>query len=160
MCAVLWCSCRAKQESIAAAAAEAEAAERAQQEAEAAAAAEAERAAAELQQLLTAKASRLPAEPEAGTPSGLHIVVRLPTGSRKGRRFQLGDPLQAVFDFVDVECAAAAEESEGDGDSASIKPGQYRLVTQFPRKVYAEDSSSSIQDAGIATDTALFIEPV
>jgi hypothetical protein len=65
-----------------------------------------------------------------------------------------------VFDFVDVECAAAAEGSGEDGGSASIKPGQYRLVTQFPRKVYAEDSSSSIQDAGITTDTALFIEPV
>jgi hypothetical protein len=65
-----------------------------------------------------------------------------------------------VFDFVDVECAAAAQ-GQGEADSScGIKPGGYRLVTQFPRKVFAEDSSSSIQDAGITTDTALFIEPL
>jgi hypothetical protein len=64
-----------------------------------------------------------------------------------------------VFDFVDVECAAAAEgQGEAEG-SCGIKPGGYKLVTQFPRKVFAEDSSS-IQDAGITTDTALFIEPL
>jgi hypothetical protein len=152
--------CRAKQESLAAAAAEAEALERAQQDAEAAAAAEAALAADQLQQLLSSKASRLPAEPEAGTPSSLHILVRLPSGSRKGRRFLPGDPLQAVFDFVDVECAAAAEGQGVAGSSCGIQPGGYKLVTQFPRKVFAEDSSSSIQDAGITTDTALFIEPL
>lgn len=151
--------CRAKQESIAAAAAEAEAAGRAQRDAEEAAAAEAARAALELQQLLASKAARLPAEPTAGTPGSLHIVVRLPSGSRKGRRFLPSDLLQSVFDFVDVECAAAAE-GDGEQGGCGMKPGCYRLVTQFPRKVFAEDSSSSIQGAGITTDTALFIEPL
>jgi hypothetical protein len=150
--------CRAKQESLAAAAAEVEAAERAQRVAEEAAAAEAARAAADLQQLLAAKASRLPAEPGSGTAGSLQVVVRLPTGSRKGRRFLPTDPLQAVFDFVDVECAAAGGQGEAEG-SCGIKPGSYRLVTQFPRKVFAEDGSSTLQDAGITADTALFIEP-
>lgn len=150
---------RAKQESIAAAAAEAEAAERAQREAEEAATAAAARAALELQQLLASKAARLPTEPAAGTPGSLQIVVRLPSGSRKGRRFLPSDLLQAVFDFVDVECAAAAE-GDGQEGGCGMKPGYYRLVTQFPRKVFAEDSSSSIQGAGITTDTALFIEPL
>lgn len=154
--------CRAKQESLAAAAAEAEAAERAQREAEEAAEAEAARAAAALQQLLDTKASRLPAEPGAGTPGSLQVVVRLPSGSRKGRRFLSSDLLQAVFDFVDLQCAAAAAaEGQGEaGDSCGIRPGSYRLVTQFPRKVFAEDASSSLQDAGITTDTALFVEPL
>lgn len=152
--------CRAKQESIAAAAAEAEAAERAQREAEEAAEAEAARAAAALQQLLATKAARLPAEPGPGTAGSLQVVVRLPTGSRKGRRFLPSDPLQAVFDFVDVQCAEAADgQGQADG-SCGIQPGSYRLVTQFPRKVFAEDASSSLQDAGITTDTALFVEPL
>lgn len=149
--------CRAKQESIAAAAAQAEAEQRAQLEAEAAAAAEAASAAEAMKQLLASKAARLPPEPDAGTAGSMQVVVRLPTGSRKGRRFLPSDPLQAVFDFVDVECAVAAEGQAGDGSSSSIKPGSYRLVTQFPRKVLTEDSSS-LGDAGINTDTALFIE--
>ena len=150
-------SCRAKEQSLAAAAAAAEAAEQAQRQAEQEAAAEAARAAEAMQQLLASKAARLPAEPDASTAGSVQVVVRLPTGSRKGRRFLPSDPLQAVFDFVDVQCAAAAEG--GDDDSCGIKPGQYRLVTQFPRKVLTE-SSSSLQDAGISTDTALFIEPL
>lgn len=147
---------RAKQQSLAAAAAEAEAAERAQQEAEAATAAEAARAEEDLKQLLSSKQARLPPEPAASTAGSLQVVVRLPTGSRKARRFLPSDPLQAVFDYIDVECAAAADGQEAEG-GCGIKPGSYRLVTQFPRKVLTEDDSS-LQDAGINTDTALFIE--
>lgn len=154
--------CRAKQESLAAAAAEAEAAERVQREAEEAAAAAASQAAAELQHVLASKASRLPPEPSISTPGSLQVVIRLPTGSRKGRRFLASDPLQAVFDFVDVECAAAAAEGDAAGSSCGIKPGSYRLVAQFPRKVFAEDgsSSSSLQDVGLSADTALLVELV
>ncbi len=42
-------------------------------------------------------------------------MVRLPDGSRKGRRFRATDALRCAFDFVDVE-------SKG-GD---LKPGAYR----------------------------------
>lgn len=159
---------RAKQESMAAASKQAEAEERAQQEAEAAAAAEAAAKAAALQALLAVKQHRLPQEPADGEAGSLQVVVRLPTGNRKGRRFRSSDPLQAVFDFVDVECAqqggGGEAGSSGEGSSeqqggCGIKPGSYRLVSQFPRKVLM-DSSSSLQDVGIITDTALFVEPL
>lgn len=164
---IMYCCCRAKQESIAAAAAEAEAAERAQREAEEAAAAEAAAAAQALRELLDSKRARLPPEPSGA--GSVQVVVRLPTGSRKGRRFLPSDPLQAVFDYVDVECAGAgageAQEQQGaaaggEASGCGVKPGSYRLVTQFPRKVLTEDTTSSLQDAGISTDTALFIEPL
>jgi hypothetical protein len=164
--------CRAKQESIAAAQAEAEAQERAEQEeAEAAARAEADAARA-LAELLQSKRQRLDATPEpaAGEAGSFTIVVRLPDGSRKGRRLRQTDPLQAVFDFVDVHCtgtdataaAAAAGSSSGsagsEGGCGGVKAGGYRLVTQFPRKVYVEGSAQSLADAGITSDSALFIE--
>jgi hypothetical protein len=161
--------CRAKQESIAAAQAAAEAQERAEQEAAAAAAQAEADAARALAELLQSKRQRLDAmpEPAAGEAGSFTIVVRLPDGSRKGRRFRASDQLQAVFDFVDVQCtgpdaAAAAGGSGGgagsDGGCGGVKPGGYRLVTQFPRKVYVEGSSESLADAGITSDSALFIE--
>lgn len=154
---------------MAAAQAAAEAEERAEQEAaEAAARADADAARA-LTELLQSKRQRLDAtqEPAAGEAGSFTIVVRLPDGSRKGRRFRQGDQLQAVFDFVDVQCsgadaAAAADGSGGgagsDGGCGGVKPGGYRLVTQFPRKVYVEGSAQSLADAGITSDSALFIE--
>jgi hypothetical protein len=75
--------------------------------------------------------------------------VRLPDGSRKARRFLADHPLQAVFDFIDVQL-------NGEG----IKPGTYNLVNSYPRKVFTEGSGGSLADAGITADTALFVEPV
>lgn len=162
---------RAKQESIAAAQEAAEAQELAEQEAAAAAAQAEADAARALAELLQSKRQRLESSPEpaAGEAGSFTVVVRLPDGSRKGRRFRGSDQLQAVFDFVDVQCsgadaaaAAAAGGSGGaagsDGGCGGVRPGAYRLVTQFPRKVYVEGSSQSLADAGITSDSALFIE--
>jgi hypothetical protein len=163
---------RAKQQSMAAAAAEVEAARRAEQEAQTAEEVRAAAAAAALQALLATKAQRLPREAPDGEGGSLAIVVRLPSGQRKGRRFRPSDALQAVFDFVDVECCssntagAGADAAAGGGSAggcehpSGITPGSYRLVSQFPRKVFVEDGSSSLQDAGITSDCALFIEPL
>jgi hypothetical protein len=153
---------RAKQESIAAAQAAAEAQERAEHDAaEATARAEADAARA-LEELLQSKRQRLDATPEpaAGEAGSFTIVVRLPDGSRKGRRFRQTDQLQAVFDFVDVQCTGtdAAAAAGSDGGCGGVKAGGYRLVTQFPRKVYVEGSVQSLAEAGISGDTALFIE--
>jgi FAS-associated factor 2 len=157
---------RAKQASIAAAEEEArEAALKEQKDAAAAAQAEAE-AQQQLAALLATKQQRLMGEPAASEPGVLKIVVRMPDGSRKGRRFKATDPLQALFDYVDVECADPSGNGDASATTAAAEPrcgfklGQYRLVTQFPRKVFVEGSTQSLQEAGIASDTALFVEPL
>lgn len=149
--------CRAKQESIAAAQAAEEARRQAEQEAaEATARADAE-VKQQLAALLAAKHQRLSAEPSSAEAGSVSIVVRMPDGSRKGRRFTVTDQLQAVFDFVDVQNGQAAAAAAGDADDG-IKPGSYRLVTQFPRKVYVEGTGETLQEAGINSDSALFVE--
>lgn len=154
-CMCVYC-CRAKQESIAAAQAAEDARQRAELEAEAKAA----RAEAEAQQqvaaLLAKKQQRLPPEPDSWEAGSVSIVVRMSDGTRKGRRFRLTDPLQTVFDFVDVQCGQAAAVA-GESESR-VTPGSYRLVTQFPRKVYMEGSADSLQEAGISSDSALLLE--
>jgi hypothetical protein len=104
-------------------------------------------AAAALQALLATKRARLPPEPADGLPGSLQIMVRMPSGSRKARRFRSTDPLQALFDFVDVECDAAAAAAAAGGSGSSegvcgVRPGSYRLVSQFPRQVFVEGGSS------------------
>lgn len=155
--------CRAKQESIEAAKAAEEARQQAEQEA-AEAAAQAEAAAKQqLAALVEAKQQRLPDEPGGGEAGSISVVIRMPDGSRQGRRFRTTDDLQALFDFVDVQCGqpAAAAAAVGAGDTVggfSVRPGSYRLVTQFPRKVYVEGTPGTLQAAGIDSDTALFLE--
>lgn len=58
-------------------------------------------------------------------------------------------PLQAVFDFVDVQ--------SGGGD---ILPGSYHLATSFPRRVLEDGAAGqSLADAGLtARQEALFLE--
>lgn len=80
------------------------------------------------------------------------LMVRMPDGTRKGRRFRKTDPLQAVFDFVDVECGV-----EGCAGGV-VKPGSYNLVTQFPRRVFTEGVAGSFADHGVTTDIAMFLE--
>lgn len=95
--------------------------------------------------------------------------MRLPSGVRKGRRFRASDPLAALFDFVDVEAADGRSKGDAGGRSSSaggvqdgaLVPGSYRLVSQFPRRVLSEeDGSSSLADAGLIADCALFVESI
>ncbi len=74
------------------------------------------------------------------------MQIRLPDGTRKARRFKRTDPLQAIFDFIDI------------GEGAS-QPGSYNLINSYPRKAFSDGMSVSLEDAGITSDTALFIEP-
>lgn len=155
------CGRRAKQASITAAAEAAEAAARAEAEAAEAAAAAEQRATQELAALLAAKQARLPPEPAPDAPGVFKVVVRVPDGSRKGRRFRPSDALQALFDYVDVECSSGGGSGSSSGGGAgggALAPGRYRLVTQFPRKVFVEGGGDSLAAAGIEGDTALFVE--
>jgi hypothetical protein len=74
-------------------------------------------------------------------------MVRLPDGSRKGRRFRASDNVHSVFDYVDVQ-------SQGQG----LKPHSYRLVAQFPRRVFTEDAAGSLGEHGISGDQAMLVE--
>jgi hypothetical protein len=109
-------------------------------------------------------------------PLTTQVVVRLPDGARRARRFSKAAPLQAVFDFVDVSSASggggtssgggtgggSAGGSRPEGGDAQeggrLAPGSYRLVCQFPRRKYEEGQGGSLEDAGLTSDTALFVE--
>ncbi|GLC65720.1 hypothetical protein PLESTF_000332700 [Pleodorina starrii] len=170
---------RAKEQAAARAKAEAEAREREQREAEAAAERAATEEAARVEALVAAKAGRLPQEPPSSDAGAITVMVRLPDGSRHSRRFARGDRLSSLFDFVDVEldsaaktaaAGAAAAAGGGGGDAAaaaqppqaSLKPGTYNLVAQFPRRVFAEEDSGgqTFEEAGLAGGggAAFFIE--
>lgn len=65
-------------------------------------------------------------------------------------RFRKVDAVRSLFDFVDVESAAAGE----------LKPGSYNLVMQYPRQVFGETSPGTLTDAGLVhKQEALLLEP-
>lgn len=99
-----------------------------------------------LREVLEAKTRALPAEPSSSNAGAINIMVRLPDGSRQSRRFLRSDPLQAVFDYIDVTC------------SSTIAPGSYSLVTQYPRKVLVQGTPGSLQQTGVDSDQAFFLE--
>ncbi|CAM6127880.1 unnamed protein product [Calypogeia fissa] len=112
------------------------------------AAARAEREAAErvlaLERRRQQKASSLGVEPEKG-PDVTHVLLRLPNGERKDRRFYSHENIQKVYDYVD---------SLGFFD-----PGKYNLVSNFPRTVYGPDKlTSSLKDAGLHPQASLFVQ--
>ncbi|KAL3685924.1 hypothetical protein R1sor_003946 [Riccia sorocarpa] len=92
----------------------------------------------ELERQLNAKKGKLPMEPPPDAEDAVTLVVRLPDGSRRGRRFYKSNKLQNLFDFIDV----------GGG----VKPGSYRLVRQFPRVAFTDgEHSSSLESLGLTS---------
>lgn len=64
------------------------------------------------------------------------------------RRFSRNSQCRDLFDFVDVSAAP------------DVKPGTYKLVTQFPRRVFAADKTGTLGEAGLVQkQEALFLEP-
>ena len=62
-------------------------------------------------------------------------------------RFSTAHPLQLVFDWVDIS------------SPQELKPGTYSLVTQYPRRSFSPDSTSTLQEAGLtAKQEAMFIQ--
>jgi FAS-associated factor 2 len=49
---------------------------------------------------------RIPEEPAADDSEAVMVMVRMPDGRRSSRRFRRADPLQAVFDYLDVQVGA------------------------------------------------------
>ncbi|KAF6154448.1 hypothetical protein GIB67_028340 [Kingdonia uniflora] len=68
----------------------------------------------EMKKELAQKEASLPQEPASNDENAVNLLVKMPDGSRRGRRFLKSDLLQSLFDFIDV----------GKG----VKPGTYRLV--------------------------------
>ncbi len=52
-----------------------------------------------------------------------------------------------MFDYVDLA-------SQGQG----LRPHSYRLVMQFPRRVFTEEQGGSMADNGITADQAMLVE--
>ncbi|KAF8700948.1 hypothetical protein HU200_033834 [Digitaria exilis] len=71
----------------------------------------------ELESNLASKQASLPSEPPPDIEGAVTVVVRMPDGSRQGRRFLKTDKLQFLFDFLDI--------------GRTCKPGTYRLVIVY-----------------------------
>lgn len=102
----------------------------------------------ELESMLAAKRASLPKEPLLNAEGAVTVVVRMPDGSRQGRRFLKSDQLQVLFDFIDI--------------SRTFKPGSYRLVRSYPRRVFTdEECQMSLSDLGLTSkQEALFLEKI
>lgn len=102
----------------------------------------------ELERLLAAKEASLPKEPATDDDNTVTLLVRMPDGSRHGRRFLRSDKLQSLYDFIDV--------------GRAVKPGTYRVVRPFPRRAFTEgESSSTLNDLGLTSkQEALYLEPI
>ncbi|CAA2993431.1 plant UBX domain-containing protein 8-like isoform X2 [Olea europaea var. sylvestris] len=100
----------------------------------------------EIERQLAAKEASLPQEPTPDDENAVTLLVRMPDGSRRGRRFLKSDKLQYLFDFIDV----------GRG----VKPGGYRLVRPYPRRAFADgESYSTLNELGLTSkQEALYLE--
>ncbi|XP_057463489.1 plant UBX domain-containing protein 8-like isoform X1 [Actinidia eriantha] len=100
----------------------------------------------EIERQLAAKEVSLPQEPTSDDEKAVTLLVRMPDGSRRGRRFRKSDKLQSLFDFIDV--------------GRWVKPGTYRLVRPYPRRAFNDgESAATLNELGLASkQEALFLE--
>ncbi|KAL7167793.1 hypothetical protein ACSBR2_038284 [Camellia fascicularis] len=133
-----------EQERLAREAAEAERKQKEEEEAHERAARDAAEKEAALARMREEKALSLGAEPEKG-PDVTQVLVRFPTGERKGRRFQSTATIQSLYDYVD--------------SLGCLEVESYSLVSNFPRVVYGpEKLSMSLKEAGLHPQASLFVE--
>ncbi|KAK4435275.1 Plant UBX domain-containing protein 8 [Sesamum alatum] len=100
----------------------------------------------EIERQLAAKEASLPQEPTPDDENAVTLLVRMPDGSRRGRRFRNSDKLQYLFDFIDV--------------GRAVKPGSYRLVRPYPRRAFSDgESTSTLNELGLTSkQEALYLE--
>ncbi|XP_021735909.1 plant UBX domain-containing protein 8-like [Chenopodium quinoa] len=100
----------------------------------------------ELERQLAAKEASLPEEPSSNNENAVTLLIRMPDGSRRGRRFLKSDKLQSLFDFVDI--------------GKAVKPGSYRLVRPYPRQAFSSgECNVTLNDLGLTSkQEALFLE--
>lgn len=92
---------------------------------------------------LARKRQSLPPEPSDDTEEICHIMVRLPSGSRVGRKFLNSCTLQDVYDFVDTA------QSEVGMDT-------YLLASSYPRKEF-DNLGATLQSLGFGKQMLLDI---
>ncbi|CAN8308293.1 unnamed protein product [Cochlearia groenlandica] len=100
----------------------------------------------ELERQLVEKEATLPKEPQADEDNAITLLVRMPDGTRRGRRFLRSDKLKCLFDFIDI--------------GRVVKPNTYRLVRPYPRRAFGDgESDSTLNDLGLSNkQEALFLE--
>ncbi|KAK4422677.1 Plant UBX domain-containing protein 8 [Sesamum alatum] len=100
----------------------------------------------ETERQLAAKEASLPQEPTPDDENAVTLLVRMPDGSRRGRRFLKSDKLQCLFDFIDV--------------GRAVKPGSYRVVRPYPRRAFSDgESTSTLHELGLTSkQEALYLE--
>ncbi|KAK7251262.1 hypothetical protein RIF29_34304 [Crotalaria pallida] len=100
----------------------------------------------ELETQLAAKEVSLPPEPSSDDDNSVNLLVRMPDGNRRGRRFRRSDNLQALFNFIDI--------------GRVVKPGSYRLVRPYPRRAFSDgESAATLDELGLTNkQEALFLE--
>ncbi|XP_050511069.1 FAS-associated factor 2 [Diabrotica virgifera virgifera] len=90
---------------------------------------------------------RVPPEPEASHPDAVHVVFKLPCGSRLERRFLKSHSLESVFYFVFCHPNA---------------PDSFEITTNFPKRVLdcrqeSQDIILTLEQAGLKNREVLFI---
>ncbi|WOL05252.1 plant UBX domain-containing protein 8 isoform X1 [Canna indica] len=100
----------------------------------------------EIERKLAAKEASLPQEPSSDDENAVTVLVRMPDGSRRGRRFLKSDKLQFLYDYIDI--------------GKVVKPGSYRLVRPYPRRSFGQgESELSLSELGLTSkQEALFLE--
>ncbi|KAJ6933549.1 hypothetical protein NC651_008826 [Populus alba x Populus x berolinensis] len=100
----------------------------------------------EFERLLAAKEASLALEPSSNDENAVTLLVRMPDGSRRGRRFLKSDKLHALFDFIDI--------------GRVVKPGTYRLVRPYPRRAFSDgEGALTLNELGLTSkQEALFLE--
>ncbi|KAK1352889.1 UBX domain-containing protein [Heracleum sosnowskyi] len=100
----------------------------------------------EIERQLALKEASLPHEPSPDDGNAINLLVRMPDGSRQGRRFLKSQKLQHLFDFIDV--------------GRVVRPGTYRLVRPYPRRAFSDgESATTFDELGLSSkQEALFLE--
>ncbi|KAG5222151.1 hypothetical protein IMY05_C3484000300 [Salix suchowensis] len=117
----------------------------------------------EFERLLAAKEASLAFEPASDDENAVTLLVRMPDGSRRGRRFLKSDKLHVIsahhpglkccllyfaslFDFIDI--------------GRVVKPGTYRLQVSIPRRAFSDgESALTLSELGLTSkQEALFLE--
>ncbi|KAK7291617.1 hypothetical protein RIF29_06910 [Crotalaria pallida] len=75
------------------------------------------------------------------------ILIRFPNGERREHTFLSTDKVQSIFSYI---------------DSLGLPGiGNYRLISNFPRKAYGVDQMRmTLKDAGLYPKASLFLEPL
>lgn len=86
--------------------------------------------------------TRLPAEPSAGEPGTIAVLIKLPCGTRLERRFRLSSSIEDLYDYV---------------YSHPSSPEEFEIVTNFPKRVLARNPGPSLAALGLQNRDVLFV---